>query len=50
MIITYDPSENPLTPEQLSELDEITNYPIVFDEDCPELTQAVIAKLKKVNS
>ena len=43
----YDPTsmvhrtltpEMRLTPEQLSMLEEAKNYPIVFEEDCPELT------------
>ncbi len=43
-----------LTPEQEKELDALENRPIIFDEDCPELTpeqlkqMAAIAKEQRV--
>lgn len=47
MVEEYDPStmaiktltsEMRLTPEQLTMLAEAVKYPIVYEEDCPELT------------
>ena len=31
-----------LTEEQLAEINEAKKYPIVFDDDCPELSPAII--------
>ncbi len=31
-----------LTQEQIQELEEAANYPITFDEDCPELSPAMM--------
>ena len=33
-----------LTPEQIEELRALENRPIVFDEDCPELTDAQLER------
>ena len=30
----------PLTQEQIKQIEEADKKPIVFDEDCPELTEA----------
>jgi hypothetical protein len=38
-----------LTPEQLARIKEAEKYPIVFDEDCPELTDEQLAEFKPVN-
>ena len=38
----------PLTPEQIKRLDDLKNYPIVFDEDCPELTDEQLKRFKPV--
>jgi hypothetical protein len=38
-----------LTPEQLAEIREAEKYPIVFDEDCPELTDEQLAEFMPVN-
>jgi hypothetical protein len=40
---------NGLTPEQLAEIREAEKRPIVFDEDCPELTDEQLAEFKPVN-
>jgi hypothetical protein len=40
---------NGLSPEQLAELREAEKRPIVFDEDCPELTDEQLAEFKPVN-
>ena len=39
----------PLTPEQIKRLDELKNYPIVYDEDCPEMTDEQLRQFKRVN-
>lgn len=33
-----------LTEEQLAEINEAKKYPIVFDDDCPELSPAMMKK------
>jgi hypothetical protein len=38
-----------LTPEQLARIKEAEKHPIVFDEDCPELTDEQLAEFKPVN-
>ncbi len=39
----------PLTPEQIRRLDALKNYPIVYDEDCPEMTEEQLLQFKRVN-
>ena len=39
----------PLTDEELEELCALKNRPIVFDEDCPELTDEQLKQFKRVN-
>ena len=39
----------PLTEEELEELRNLKNRPIVFDEDCPELTDEQLKQFKRVN-
>ena len=38
-----------LSPEQMAELDALKNRPIVFDDDCPELTEEQLSRFKRVN-
>ena len=40
----------PLTPEQIAELDALEDRPIVFDEDCPEMTEEQLKQFRRVNS
>lgn len=35
-----------LTEEQLAEINEAKRYPIVFDDDCPELSPAMMKAFK----
>ena len=42
------PGQKP-TPEQLEEIRALKNRPIVFDEDCPELTDEELKQFKRVN-
>jgi hypothetical protein len=37
------------TPEQLAEIREAEKYPIVFDEDCPELMDEQLAEFVPAN-
>ena len=37
----------PLTEEELEELLALKNRPIVFDEDCPELTDEELKQFKR---
>lgn len=47
MIKTYtiDPGQG-LTEEQLKEIEEAKKHPIVFDEDCEELSPAMMKAFK----
>ena len=38
----------PLTPEQIQRLDALKNYPIVYDEDCPEMTDEQLRQFRRV--
>lgn len=42
------PGQKP-TPEQLEEIRALKNRPIVFDEDCPELTDEELKEFRRVN-
>lgn len=43
MTIYYESNENmPLTPEQEAEIAAAAKRPIVFDEDCPEITPEML--------
>lgn len=46
-IYHLDASQKPIK-EQLAEVDEAKNYPIEFDEDCPELSSAMMKAFKSV--
>ena len=37
------------TPEQIEEIQALKNRPIVFDDDCPELTDEQLKQFKRVN-
>ena len=39
----------PLTEEELEEIRALKGRPIVFDEDCPELTEEELRQFKRVN-
>ena len=50
MIVTYNLKPNtPLTPEQIKRLDALKDRPIVFDEDCPEMTEEQLKQFKRVH-
>ena len=50
MIVTYHRKRGtPLTPEQIERLDALKDRPIVFDEDCPEMTEEQLKQFKRVN-
>ncbi len=49
-MVTYILHKNqPLTDEEREEIRALKNRPIVFDEDCPELTEEQLRKFKRVN-
>ena len=50
MIVTYElkPGQKP-TPEQIERIREAAKRPIVFDEDCPEMTEEQLKKFRRVN-
>ena len=39
----------PLTPDQIRRLDDLKNHPIVYDEDCPEMTDEQLRQFKRVH-
>ena len=48
--VTYILHKNqPLTDEEREEIRALKNRPIVFDEDCPELTEEQLRLFKRVN-
>ena len=50
MIVTYNLNPNtPLTPEQIKRLDALKDRPIVFDEDCPEMTDEQLRQFRRVH-
>ena len=50
MIVTYELKPGtPLTPEQIKRLDALKDRPIVFDEDCPEMTEEQLKQFKRVH-
>ena len=51
MIITRKriPGAKP-TPEQIAMIEAAKKLPIVFDEDCPEMTEEQLKQFKQVNS
>lgn len=51
MIVTYkiDPGDpQPLTEEEIRELEALKDRPIEFDEDCPELTPERLKRFRRV--
>lgn len=48
-MVTYSITPGtPLTPEQIKRLDALKDRPIVFDEDCPEMTEEQLRQFKRV--
>ena len=51
MLVVYKRKRGtPLTPEQIAEIEEAKKHPIVFDEDCPEMTEEQLRQFKPVSS
>ncbi|MBR3623248.1 MAG: hypothetical protein IKN43_07885 [Selenomonadaceae bacterium] len=44
LIKTYIPKNQSLTADEIEEIETAAKYPITFDEDCPELSDAQIEK------
>lgn len=50
MLVSYSRKRGtPLTPEQIAEIEEARKHPIVFDEDCPEMTEEQLKQFRRVN-
>ncbi|MBQ6959793.1 MAG: hypothetical protein IJP78_02320 [Clostridia bacterium] len=50
MIASYSITKNQKpTPEQIAEIREAAKRPIVFDEDCPEMTDEQLRQFKRVH-
>ena len=50
MIVSYSITKNQKpTPEQIAEIREAAKRPIVFDEDCPEMTDEQLRQFKRVH-
>ncbi|MBQ7705494.1 MAG: hypothetical protein IJT73_08730 [Selenomonadaceae bacterium] len=48
--VTYILSKGePLTEEEKEELRALEKHPIVYDEDCPKLTEEELKQFKRVN-
>ena len=50
MIVNYSITKDQKpTPEQITEIREAARRPIVFDEDCPEMTEEQLRQFKPVH-
>lgn len=50
MIVSYSITKDQKpTPEQIAEIREAARRPIVFDEDCPEMTEEQLRQFKRVH-
>ena len=50
MIVSYSITKDQKpTPEQIAEIREAAKRPIVFDEDCPEMTEEQLKQFKRVH-
>ena len=50
MIVTYTITKDQKpTPEQVARIREAAKRPIVYDEDCPEMTDEQLRQFKRVN-
>ena len=50
MTVTYSITRGQKpTPEQIARIREAAKYPIVFDEDCPPMTEEQLKQFRRVN-
>ena len=50
MLISYSRKRGtPLTAEQVLEIEEAQKHPIVFGEDCPEMTEEQLKQVRRVH-
>ncbi len=48
MIVSYTlPEKRELTPEQIQEIEEACRRPIIYDDDCPDMTPETEIQWKK---
>lgn len=48
--IKYSELSEELTPEENAELEALENRPIVYDEDCPEMTEEMLKQFQRVEN
>lgn len=48
--IKYSELSEELTPEEIAELEALENRPIVYDEDCPEMTEEMLKQFQRVEN
>ena len=48
-VIKFIRFDEPLRPEQIERLRALKNRPIVYDEDCPKLTDEELKEFRPVN-
>ena len=48
-VIKFIRFDEPLRPEQIERLRALKNRPIVYDEDCPELTDEELKEFRHAN-
>lgn len=47
--IKYSELSTELTEEEIAELDALEDRPIVYDEDCPAMTEEMLSQFKRAN-
>ncbi len=47
--ITMNSLPAELTPDEIAELDAAGKMPVTFDEDCPEMTDAMLKQFHRMN-
>ncbi len=48
--IKYSELSEELTPEEIAELEALEDRPIVYDEDCPEMTEEMLKQFQRVEN
>ena len=49
-MVTYILEDSkPLTDEEAAILEEAKKKPVIYDEDCPEMTSEMLSKFKRAN-
>ena len=48
--IKYSELSAELTPEEVAELEALEDRPIVYDEDCPKMTEEMLKQFQRVGN